>query len=1035
MKSLKIYTFFLLAFLFATASLNAQTARVQIIHNSADAAASVVDVWLNNTKLLSNFAFRTATPYITAPAGVLLNIGIAPPNSTSWTQSFRIKQVSLTENQTYVIVAGGIISTSGYNPSPTFLVSVYPIGREVASQAANTDVLVAHGATDAPTVDIYETGVGAGQIVNNLMYGNVAGYLELPTANYVLEVRDETGTVTVAAYSAPLATLGLQGQALTVLASGFLNPSANSNGAPFGLYVALASGGALVELPVYNPTPTARVQVIHNAADAAAEVVDVWLNDTKLIADFAFRTATPFIDAPAGVEFTIAIKPPGSTSPANPIWSQNYTLMDGGSYILVANGLVDNQNYLPFKPFDIYVLPTALESATAGNETAISVFHGSTDAPTVDIVEVGVGAGTIVDDLSYGNFVDYLNVITADYVVEVRDATGTVTVASYAVPLATFGLHGQAVTVLASGFLNPSANNNGAPFGLYVALASGGDLIDLPVYSYTPTARVQVIHNAADAAAASVDVWLNDTKIVADFAFRTATPFIDAPAGVEFTIAIQPPGSTSPANPIWSQNYTLADGGSYILVANGLVDNQNYTPFKPFDIYVLPTALEAAANSNETAVAVFHGSTDAPTVDVVETGVGAGTIIDNFEYGNFAGYLNLPTANYVLEVRDETGTVTVASYSAPLATLGLQGQALTVLASGFLNPSANNNGAPFGLYVALSSGGALVELPVYTPSARVQVIHNAADAAAASVDVWLNDTKLLADFAFRTATPFIDAPAGVEFTIAIQPPGSTSPANPIWSQNYTLADGETYVLIANGLVDNQNYTPFKPFDIYVYAMGREASASSNLTDVLVFHGSTDAPTVDVVEIGVGAGTIIDNFEYGNFAGYLSLTTTDYLLAIRDETGTTTVAAFAAPLGTLGLGGQALTVVASGFLNPVENNNGEPFGLYAALASGGALVQLPVVTSVEEQNQIGAFKLYPNPATSKVNISLDIISDSEVTVSIYNMIGSMVKNENFGRLSNGVQNKSIDVTDLSEGVYLMKVTANTSQITQKVLINK
>jgi exosome complex RNA-binding protein Rrp42 (RNase PH superfamily) len=1034
MKSLKIYTLFLVAFLFATAaSLNAQTARVQIIHNSADAAASEVDVWLNNTKLLDNFAFRTATPFIDAPAGVLLNIGIAPANSTSWTQSFKIKQVSLTENQTYIIIAEGIRSTSGYNPSPAFDVEVRPIGRESASQSGNTDVLVSHGATDAPTVDIYETGVGAGQIVNNLMYGNVAGYLELPTSNYVLEVRDETGTVTVASYSAPLATLGLQGQAITVLASGFLNPSANSNGAPFGLYVAHATGGALVELPVYNPTPTARVQVIHNAADAAAASVDVWLNDTKLLADFAFRTATPFIDAPAGVEFTIAIQPPGSASPANPIWSQNYTLAAGGSYILVANGLVDSQNYTPFKPFDIYVLPTAMESATAGNETAISVFHGSTDAPTVDIVEVGVGAGTIVDDLVYGNFVDYLNVITADYVIEVRDATGTVTVASYAVPLATLGLQGQALTVLASGFLNPSANNNGAPFGLYVALSSGGALVELPVYS--PTARVQVIHNAADAAAASVDVWLNDTKLLADFAFRTATPFIDAPAGVEFTIAIQPPGSTSPANPIWSQNYTLAAGGSYILVANGLVDNQNYTPFKPFDIYVLPTALETAANSNETAVAVFHGSTDAPTVDVVETGVGAGTIINNFEYGNFAGYLNLPTADYVLEVRDETGTVTVASYSAPLATLGLQGQALTVLASGFLNPSANNNGAPFGLYAALATGGALVELPVYSPTARVQVIHNAADAAAASVDVWLNDTKLLADFAFRTATPFIDAPAGVEFTIAIQPPGSTSPANPIWSQNYTLADGETYVLVANGLVDNQNYTPFKPFDIYVYPMGREASASSNLTDVLVFHGSTDAPAVDVVEIGVGAGTIIDNFEYGNFAGYLSLTTTDYVLAIRDESGTTTVAAFAAPLETLGLGGQALTVVASGFLNPLVNNNGEPFGLYAALASGGALVQLPVVTSVEEQNQIGAFNLYPNPATSRVNISLDILSDSEVSVSIYNIIGSLVKNENLGRLTNGIQNKSIDVTDLSEGVYLMKVTANNSQITQKVLINK
>ena len=28
--------------------------------------------------------------------------------------------------------------------------------------------------------------------------------------------------------------------------------------------------------------------------------------------------------------------------------------------------------------------------------------------------------------------------------------------------------------------------------------------------------------------------------------------------------------------------------------------------------------------------------------------------------------------------------------------------------------------------------------------------------------------------------------------------------------------------------------------------------------LLIHHGSTDAPTVDVVETGVGAGTIVDN---------------------------------------------------------------------------------------------------------------------------------------------------------------------------------
>ena len=124
-------------------------------------------------------------------------------------------------------------------------------------------------------------------------------------------------------------------------------------------------------------------------------------------------------------------------------------------------------------------------------------------------------------------------------------------------------------------------------------------------------------------------------------------------------------------------------------------------------------------------------------------------------------------------------------------------------------------------FFLLAFAAVLIAGTTMAQTARVQVIHNSADAAAAAVDVWLNDTKLIENFAFRTATPFIDAPAGVEFTIAIQPPGSTSATNPIWSQQYTLAAGETYVLVANGLVDDQNYDPFKAFDIYVYPMRSE----------------------------------------------------------------------------------------------------------------------------------------------------------------------------------------------------------------------
>jgi hypothetical protein len=442
---------------------------------------------------------------------------------------------------------------------------------------------------------------------------------------------------------------------------------------------------------------------------------------------------------------------------------------------------------------------------------------------------------------------------------------------------------------------------------------------------------------------------------------------------------------------------------------------------------------EESMNADETDVLVFHGSTDAPTVSVWETAVVNGELF-SFGYGEFAGYLELPTLDFVLEVRDETGTATVAAYQAPLATLGLEGQALSVMASGFLDPANNSDGEAFGLYVVLADGGELIELPAYTPTARVQVIHNSADAAAEVVDVWLNDALLLDNFEFRTASPFIDAPAGEEFTIAIQGPESTSAENPIWSQNYTLADGETYVLVANGIVSPSGYDPATPFDIYVYDMGREEAMNADETDVLVFHGSTDAPTVSVWETAVVNGELF-SFSYGEFAGYLELPTLDFVLEVRDETGTTTVATYQAPLATLGLEGQALSIMASGFLNPANNSNGEAFGLYVVLAAGGALVELPVFTSLEEAVEINAMSFYPNPATDQITINYELVNSSDVKVEIFNLVGAKVFERDFGRQLSGINNSLINLENFKNGMYLMRLTAYNYPLTTKFMINR
>jgi hypothetical protein len=215
-------------------------------------------------------------------------------------------------------------------------------------------------------------------------------------------------------------------------------------------------------------------------------------------------------------------------------------------------------------------------------------------------------------------------------------------------------------------------------------------------------------------------------------------------------------------------------------------------------------------------------------------------------------------------------------------------------------------------------------------------------------------------------------------------------------------------------------------------MAREAASAATNTDVLVFHGSTDAPVVDVVEIGVGAGTIVDNLGYGEFAGYLELPTADYSLQVRDESGTVAVATFAAPLATLGLDGVALAVVASGFLDPTVNNNGPAFGLYVALPAGGDLIALPNTTGIKESNfEESNLRVYPNPAKDLINVQFNLKKAGNVDLEIRNLMGSVVKRQALGIMQANESLTTLNVGDLPAGLYLLTLKSGSSQVAMKL----
>lgn len=773
---------------------------------------------------------------------------------------------------------------------------------------------------------------------------------------------------------------------------------------------------------------TAKVQVIHNCADAAATQVDVYINGTLQLDDFAFRKATPFLDLPSGVNINVGIAPATSNSVNDTIASFNFNLMNGSNYVVVASGIVSASGYNPAPAFNLEVFPLGRLTSSNPANTDVLVMHGATDAPTVD-VKVPLGA-TLVDNISYPNFSgDYLELPTSNYNIQVRNAAGTDVVAEYQAPLSSLNLQGQALVVLASGFLNPANNSNGPAFGLWAALASGGDLIALPSVAAT-TARVQVIHNCADAAAATVDVWLNETLLLDNFEFRKASPFIDAPAGVDFDITIQPSNSVDTTNGLARFTYNLSSASKYTLIANGTVSASGYNPVQVFNLDVYSSAQETAGNASNTDILVYHGATDAPVVDIMS---GSNTLVNDISYGTYSSnYIQLPTADYTISVTDASGINTVATYSAPLSTLNLQGNSLVALASGFLNPSNNSNGASFGIWVALPTGGDLIPLPlVNTNPARVQVIHNCADAAAATVDIWLNNTLLLDNFAFRKSSPFIDAPSGVDFDITVQPSNSVDTTNALARFTYNLMPDETYILIANGTVSASGYSPVQPFNIDVFVGGQEASGNPSNTNILVYHGATDAPTVDIVS---GSSILVDDISYANFsANYLELTTSDYVISVTDASGTNIVASYSAPLATLNLQGASLVAVASGFLSPANNNNGANFGLWVSLPSGGDLIPLPVVTSIEKNSLSSSLVLYPNPASNNFTIQNPNASGKMANVTIYNQLGEIVLSKQISPFAAPTFN--INIESLESGLYTVELSDNLTITTTKLSVTK
>ncbi len=308
--------------------------------------------------------------------------------------------------------------------------------------------------------------------------------------------------------------------------------------------------------------------------------------------------------------------------------------------------------------------------------------------------------------------------------------------------------------------------------------------------------------------------------------------------------------------------------------------------------------------------------------------------------------------------------------------------------------------------------------------ARVQLIHNA---PTQTVAVRVNGQMVLPTFAYQTATPYLDLPAGEELDIELVPIGGPIAASEVVRfDNLVFADGEKYVVVAYGTFDP---TDNEEVQLSIFDQAVEKTADNRVA-IQFFHGSPDAPEVDILS---GQDNIFDNTGYGSFApAFVDVPPLTYALDITPANDNNQViATYQASLEWWK--GNSAVIFATG------NLNDDSFQPWVALSNGGTY-PLPTVsfTSVKSKKPEtktnlafypSSFDLMPNPARQNMELVFTLFKDQQVDLQIISINGQTIYSEQLGLLPKGPQRHSISLDDLPVGNYLVRLNMPAGQLSK------
>lgn len=125
---------------------------------------------------------------------------------------------------------------------------------------------------------------------------------------------------------------------------------------------------------------------------------------------------------------------------------------------------------------------------------------------------------------------------------------------------------------------------------------------------------------------------------------------------------------------------------------------------------------------------------------------------------------------------------------------------------------------------------------------------------------------------------------------------------------------------------------------------------------------------------------------------------------------------------------AAALYAGGWFESADNGKVTSLHFGALDGAGVSLVRSPLPN-------VASLYIYPNPASTKSTISLDLIKAGSIRMEVYSTIGVRVATLANGMYSTGPVNFSFDVSALPVGMYFLRLTSNESVSEQCILVEK